>query len=210
MKYEAMEANVTVHEQFLRRKMVSVSPRGIRFRGGERLQKTEGSAFDEAERFVGSTELRGVFVENDGEGHVLEQILEMPFVFEGLEEAAVLHFFDDFDGDAAGDVDAAEREDFQREIAGFGAVNVGPEVECFDADGASFCERVLGNFRRGIGVGIVKGSVLDGRRQKFVERAETATGKNEFPTDLRIAALHEAKQFDLLFRVGSKIGMAAF
>src|SRR5579859_462538 len=120
MKDESMEANVTVHEQFLRREMVSVSPRGIGFRVVGRLQKTEGSAFDEAERFVGSAELRSVFVENDRERHVLEQILEMPFVLEGLEEAAVLHFFDDLDGDAAGNIDAAEREDFQREIAGFG------------------------------------------------------------------------------------------
>ena len=40
--------------------------------------------------------------------------------------------------------------------------------------------------------------------------AEAAAGKNEFPTDLRIATAHEAEKFDLLLGVRSEIGMASF
>src|SRR5437879_12092865 len=47
-------------------------------------------------------------------------------------------------------------------------------------------------------------------RKEFVNGAEAAAGKNEFPTDLRIAAAHEAKEFDLLAGVRGEIGMAAF
>src|SRR5215475_2907658 len=91
---------------------------------------------DEAESFVSSTELRCIFIEDDGNGNILEQAFEVPLVFESLKETAIFHFFKDFDGDAAGDINAAEGENFEREIAGFGAVNIGPEVEGFDTDGA--------------------------------------------------------------------------
>ena len=46
--------------------------------------------------------------------------------------------------------------------------------------------------------------------EEFVNGAETAAGEDEFPTDLRIAAAHEAKEFDLLLGVRREIGMAAF
>ena len=106
----------------------------------------------QAEGFVGGSELRRVFIEDDGDGNILQEIFEVPFVLEGGDERAVPHFFQDFDGDAAGDVHATEGEDFEREVTGFGAVDVGPEVESFDADGASFVEAVLGDFGSGVGV----------------------------------------------------------
>src|SRR5258705_13205774 len=40
--------------------------------------------------------------------------------------------------------------------------------------------------------------------------AEAAPGKYEFPANLRIAAAHEAEEFDLLLGVRSEIGMASF
>ena len=52
--------------------------------------------------------------------------------------------------------------------------------------------------------------MLHGGIDEFVQGAEAAAGKNQLPTDLRIAAAHEAQQFDLLFGVRRKIGMAAF
>src|ERR1700704_536274 len=48
------------------------------------------------------------------------------------------------------------------------------------------------------------------RREKFVNGAEAAAGENEFPAYLRIAAAHEAQEFDLLFGVRSEVRMAAF
>src|SRR5216684_2252669 len=112
------------------------------------------------EGFVGGTEEGGGFVEDDGDGDVAEEAFEFPLVLEGVEENSVFHFFENFDGDAAGDVDAAERQNF--------------------------------------------------RREEFVNGAEAATGENEFPAYLRIAAAHEAQQFDLLLGVRGEVGVAAF
>src|SRR5467141_3559990 len=67
------------------------------------------SAFDKAKGFVGGAELGRVFVRDDRHGHVLEQIFEVPLVLEGLEETAVFHLVQNFDGNAACDVNAAER-----------------------------------------------------------------------------------------------------
>src|SRR5580765_5597791 len=148
---------------------------------------------DEVQCFVSRAELRCVFIENYGNGNVLQQIFKVPFVLERIEEGAVLHFLEDFDGDAAGYVNAAERQHFQREIACFRAIDVSPEIESFHADGASLVQSVLGDFRRGIGVRIGEGRMPGGRIDEFVKRAEAAAGKNQFPTDLRIAAAHEAE-----------------
>ena len=154
--------------------------------------------------------MRGVLVEDYGDRDIFQEIFEMPFVFEGVEEGAVFHFFEDFNGDAAGYIDTADCEDFEGEIASFGAVNVGPEVDGFDANGASFVEAILSDFRSGIGVGIGESSVFDGGIEKFVDGAEAAAGKNQLKTYLRGAAAHETKQFNLLFGVRGEIGVAAF
>jgi hypothetical protein len=165
---------------------------------------------DQAEGFVGSAQLRGIFVEDYGDGDIFQEIFEMPFVFEGVEEGTVFHFFEDFNSDAAGHVDAADCEDFEGEIASFGSVDVGPEIDGFNAHGASFVEAVLGDLRSGIGVGIGESSVFDGRIEKFVDGAKAAAGKNQLKTHLRSAAAHETKQFNLLFGVRSEIGVATF
>ena len=154
--------------------------------------------------------MRGIFIEDYGDGDIFQEIFEMPFVFEGVEEGTVFHFFQDFNSDATGYVNAADCQDFEGEIAGFGAVDVGPEIDGFDADGASFVEAVLGDFRSGIGVGIGESSVFDGRIEKFMDGEKAAAGKNQLKTDLRSAAAHETKQFNLLFGVRSEIGVAAF
>jgi len=56
----------------------------------------------------------------------------------------------------------------------------------------------LGDFRSWIRIGVLERSVLDGVREKFVQGTKTAAGENEFPAYLRVTALHEAQQFDLL------------
>src|SRR5258707_11520103 len=132
----------------------------------------------------------------------------MPFVLERIEESAVFHFFEDLYCDAAGYVDATQSEDFERKVTCFGAIDVGPEVDGSDTDGASFVEAVLSNFRSRVGVGVGEGSVFHGRIEKFVNGAEAAAGKNQLEADLRITAAHEAKQFDLRFGGRSEIGMA--
>ena len=151
----------------------------IRERRNERQTSVDisGKLFlEEAESFVGGAELRSVFIEDDGDGNIFQEILEVPFVLEGSEECAVLHFFENFDGDAASDVDAAEGQDFEREIASFRAVDVGPEVDRLDADRTSFVEAIVGDFRRGIGVGIGEARMFDGWVEKFVKSTKTAAG----------------------------------
>ena len=149
--------------------------------------------------------MRGVFVEDYGDGNIAKEFFEMPFVLEGVEESAVFHFFEDLYGDAAGYVDATQSEDFEREITCFGTIYVGPEVDGFDTDGASFVEAVLSNFRSGVGVRVGESNVFHGRIEKFVNGAEAAAGKNQLEADLRITTAHEAEQFDLLFGVGREI-----
>src|SRR5260221_7582617 len=130
--------------------------------------------------------------------------------FERAEKSSVLHFFQNFNGNATGDVSSAERQNFQREVASFGTINVGPEIQRFHADRAGFVESVDGDFRSGIGVGVSERSVLDFGINKFVQGAEAAARENQFPADLGVAAAHESEQFDLLFGVRSEIGVAAF
>src|SRR5215470_10035203 len=50
----------------------------------------------------------------------------------------------------------------------------------------------------------------DLRSEKLVKGAESASRKDQLPTDLRIATAHEAKQLNLLLGMRRKIGMAAF
>src|SRR6266446_2185644 len=80
------------------------------------------------EGFVGGAEEGGGFVEDDGDGDVAEEAFEFPLVLEGVEKGVVFHFFEDFDGDAAGNVDATERQDFQRQIPCFRAIDGGPKI----------------------------------------------------------------------------------
>src|SRR6266481_5184015 len=158
------------------------------------------------EGFVGGTEEGGGFVEDDGDGDVAEEAFEFPLVLEGVEENSVFHFFENFDGDAAGDVDAAERQNFQREISGFGAIDGGPKIQGVGTHAAGLIQATAGDLRGGIR----KRRVYNFRREEFVNGAEAATGENEFPAHLRIAAAHEAQQFDLLLGVRGEVGVAAF
>src|SRR5712675_968374 len=150
------------------------------------------------EGFVGGAEERSGFVQDNGYRNVAEEAFEFPLVLERMEEGAVLHFLEDFDGDAASDIDAAKCQNFQGEVAGLGTVDGGPEIQSVRADAAGFVQTAAGDFRGGIGIGIFKGSVSNFRREEFVDGAEATAGENEFPADLRIAAAHEAQEFDLL------------
>src|SRR5580693_5295790 len=100
----------------------------LRLRSGQaRLPHSKKGLFiDGGERFVGRAEKRVGFVENDGDGNIAEKALEFPFVLEGMKEGAFFHFLEDFDGDASGDINTAERENLQRKISSFGAIDGGP------------------------------------------------------------------------------------
>src|SRR5439155_2236221 len=166
--------------------------------------------FDQAESFVRCAQLRSVFIEDNGYGNIFEKILEVPFILKRIEERAVLHFFENLNGNAAGNVDATKSKNLQSKITRLRAVDVGPEIDRVDADGASFVQTILRDFRSGVGVGVSEGSVLNRRIEKFVEGTETAAGKNQLPTDLWIAATHKTEKLDLLFSVRREIGVAAF
>src|SRR5438046_2558197 len=152
----------------------------------------------------------GGFVKDDRDGNIAEQALELPLVFESVEEGAVFHFFEDFDGDAAGDVNAAKRQNFQSQIPCFGAVDGGPEIQSVRTDAAGLVQTAASDLRSRVGVRIFEGGMYHFRREKLVNGAEAAAGENQFPAYLGIAAAHEPKQFDLLLGVRREIGMAAF
>ena len=52
------------------------------------------------------------------------------------EKSAVLDLVQDFHGDSAGDEHAAERQNFQRQIARFRAIDRAPQIQSFHADRA--------------------------------------------------------------------------
>src|SRR5438477_6337324 len=111
------------------------------------------------EGFVGGAEERSGFVEDDGDGDIAEQAFEFPLVLKSVEEGAVFHFFQDFDGNAAGDVNATERQNFQREIPCLGAVNCRPEIQCIRADTAGFVQAAASDLRTSMGVGVSDGAM---------------------------------------------------
>ena len=127
-----------------------------------------------------------------------------------MKKGAVLHFFEDFDGDAAGNVDTAERENFQREIPRFRAIDGGPKIQGVGTDAAGLVQPAPRDLRGGIGIGIFKRGMGNFGREKFMNGTEAAAGQNEFPAYLRIAAAHEAEEFDLLLGVRGEVGMPAF
>src|ERR1700674_727825 len=165
---------------------------------------------DGGQGLIGRAQKWGGFVEHNGDGNLTQEALEFPLVLEGVKKGAVLHFLEDFDGDAARDVDTAERQNFQCKIARFRTVDGRPEIQGVGTNAAGFVQPAPGNFRSGVGIGIFERSVRNFRCEKFMKGAEAPARENEFPTDLRVAAAHEAQQFDLLLRVGSKVGMPAF
>src|SRR6516162_3892260 len=134
----------------------------------------------------------------------------MPFVLEGVEEGAVDHFGQNFYGDASGNVDSSKSENLEGKIARFGAVDRGPQIESLHTDRAGLIKAAFGDEGSRVGVGVLEDRMLDARRDEFVQGAETAAGKNQFPTDLGIAMTHEFKEFDLLVSARGKIGVSAF
>src|SRR5882724_1960067 len=159
---------------------------------------------------VGRTDERSRFIEDDGNRDVAQEAFEFPLILEGVEKGAVFYLLENFHGDAAGNVDATERENFQRQIPGLRAIDGGPEIQRVGTDTAGFVQTAAGDFRGGICVRVFERSVLHVGRQEFMKGAEAAARKNEFPADLRIAAAHKAEEFDLLLGVRSEIGMASF
>jgi len=109
---------------------------------------------------------------------VAQQAFEFPFVAEGGEESAVLDLLDDFHGDATSNVNAAESENFESEVACFGAVDGGPEIERVGADVALFGEAEPGDFGSRIHTRILERVMLNIGSEEFVNGAETAAGKD--------------------------------
>src|SRR5260370_21437692 len=114
---------------------------------------------DGGEGFVGSGEERGGFVEDDGNGDVTEEGFKFPLVLEGVKESAVFHFFKNFYGDSASNVNAAERQNFQGEISGFGTIDGGPKIQGIRADAAGLVQAAAVDLRGGDGLGSFPQSV---------------------------------------------------
>src|SRR4028119_586311 len=75
---------------------------------------------------------RGLVVEDDAHGDVADERGHAPLVPERSHERAVLQFLDQFGRDAAADVEAARRCQYQAEVARHRSVNFRKEVEGFD------------------------------------------------------------------------------
>ena len=84
---------------------------------GERVTEEECQKFqikgidglpDCGEGFVGSADEGGGFVEDDRDRNVGKNFGEMPLVFEGFEESAVLNLGKNLDGNATGNINATK------------------------------------------------------------------------------------------------------
>src|ERR1700687_1134585 len=84
---------------------------------------------DGGQGLVGRAQKWGGLIQHNRDGNLTQEALEFPLVLEGVKKGAVLHFLEDFDGDAARDVDTAERQNFQCKIARFRAVDGRPEIQ---------------------------------------------------------------------------------
>src|SRR5208282_3582083 len=92
-------------------------PEGFDSLREKRLDRMRANLLEGGVGLVGGADERGGFVQDNGDRDVGKHFAEMPFVLEGMKEGAVLHFRQDFDGDAPGDVHTAKSEDFQRQVA---------------------------------------------------------------------------------------------
>src|SRR5882724_9816489 len=163
-----------------------------------------------AESGVGRAKNRRIFIENYRNRNIFQNWAERPFIGEGRAEGAFLQERQNLHRDSAGEIDAAVSENPQREIAGFGAESIGPEIESFDACGARASESVLRDFLSGFAGCAFERGVTNIGSEKFVDRAETAPGKKLFAGNAREALFEKSEKGNFAVRTRREIGRAAF
>src|SRR5260370_1003768 len=93
-------------------------------------------------------------------------------VGEGADKTSRLQLGKNFQSDAAGNVDSAERQNPQSHISRFRSVGFSPDLQCFNTRGARSCQRSLSDFCRGISSAIVKKWVVYSRENDLMNGTE--------------------------------------
>ena len=149
----------------------------------------------------------------DGRG--LEEGTQAAFTVERFQEEVALEFLEHLGGDAATDVDAAEGEHFQREVAGFGAVEAGEGVEGLDADGIFLGQADLRGDGGEVSIanlfgephGLGKAGAL---AEEAVEIAHAHAGEDAFPANVAVFLAEVDEEFIAEAAIGGEAGVAAF
>ncbi|MFZ0878506.1 MAG: glycosyltransferase family 39 protein [Candidatus Acidiferrales bacterium] len=161
-------------------------------------------------RDVRRADERGFLVEDDVDRNACEQLLEFFFIRDSRGEPAIFQLRQNFYGNATGDVNSSARNVAHREVAGFRAINIDPQIERPDANRARSFESVFCDYRSRIGIRLVKFRVVHARIQKFMYSRKSSAGQNKFATDDGIPRLQKPPEIGLLLRVRRPVGMSAF
>src|SRR5262245_5030853 len=137
-----------------------------------RKESGERAAAQDGEGSIGGTQQRSIFVENDGDRNVGEELRELTFVGERLAERALLQERKNFDGDTTSEIDTAIGENAESEVTGFRAEGIGPELQRVNASLAGSSKRVLRDFLSGFTGRLVERLVTNVGCKKFMNRAE--------------------------------------
>jgi hypothetical protein len=157
---------------------------------------------------------RGLVVEDDVDRRGLEQRAQAALVIEGVEEDGALHLGQNLGRDAAADVDAAEGEHFQREVARLRAVVAGEAVERIDADGVLARQPGLGYHRAEIAPGQLLGEpfgfgLAGALAKEAVEIFHAHAGENALPTHVAVFLAQEHEELVADAVVGCEAGVTA-
>jgi len=187
------------------------------------LEADGGGSWGDAAEFggagfgvCGGAEQGGFALEDDADGHVDEQLAEAALVSEGLDEGAVLELFEDAGSDAAADVQSADGENLEGQVAGFGAIDGNEHVEGLLADFAFGGEGHFGDNGvaiRGVGDALGEpGWLLHAThfKQELVDIGEAHAADDAFGADAAVVLFfEEAEQVDLILIARGEVGVAA-
>src|SRR6204780_4772551 len=125
---------------------------------------------------IGCSDQRKLFVQNDVDRNLGEEVGELLFVFHGCCEAAILQLGENFNRDSSGDVNSAARDVAESQVPCFGAVDFDPQIQCCHAHGTLTRKAAACDLGRGIHGMIVKTGMAHGRVQELVHAKKTSTG----------------------------------
>ena len=146
----------------------------------------------------------------------MEERGEATLVEKCLSEEAVLEGFEDLGCDASAQIHAAGGEDFERDVAGFGAVGADEGLHSLKAKGAGAVFRTLADDGVGIlGLHAVAqpwgSSTLFDVAKELVDVPDAETGDDALPADATLeCAAKIFEESDLAIGTGREITVAAF
>ena len=135
---------------------------------------------------------------------------KMPFVLKRFKESAILHFRQDFHRDSAGNINSAQRQNFQRKIAGFRPIDGGPQDPASPHTQGKNVQAALGDEWSGIRIRIFENRMLHTRGDEIRAASESRARKESIPNSLADSGARMNFNNSICWSVrGAIIGMPA-